>query len=66
MNLYNIITKIIFLILFYSLIKVDSKLGSKISIPIAFAINNLFTYPLIVLLTSILYNSKPNTFFFFM
>jgi len=65
MNLYNIITKIIFIILIYSLIKVDSKHGSKISIPIAFAINNLFTYPLIVLLTSILYNSKPNTFFFF-
>ena len=50
MNLYNIITKIIFIILIYSLIKVDSKHGSKISIPIAFAINNLFTYPLIVLL----------------
>ena len=34
-------------------------------IPIAFSINNLFTYPLIVLLTSILYNSNPSTLYYF-
>lgn len=34
-------------------------------IPIAFALDNLFTYPLIVLLTSILYNSKSSTLYYF-
>ena len=38
---------------------------SNIHIPIAFSINNKFTYPLIVLLTSILYNSKSNTLYYF-
>lgn len=41
------------------------KIYKPISIPVAFAIDNKFTYPLIVLLTSILYNSSPNTFYFF-
>ena len=34
-------------------------------IPIAFSINDNYAYQLIVLLTSILYNSSPNTFFIF-
>lgn len=36
-----------------------------IYIPIAFSIDNSYTYPLIVLLTSILYNSKPRTLYYF-
>ena len=66
MYAFNIISKILFLILFIQIhFKCGSSIHLKISIPIAFAINNLFTYPLIVLLTSILYNSKPSTFYFF-
>jgi len=38
---------------------------STIHIPISFTINNLYTYPLIVLLTSILYNSKKSTLYLF-
>lgn len=34
-------------------------------IPIVFSINDNYAYPLIVLLTSILYNSSPKTFFLF-
>ena len=34
-------------------------------IPIAFSLNNNYVYPLIVLLTSILYNSFPNVYFLF-
>ena len=34
-------------------------------IPIAFAVNNIYSYPLIVLLTSILFNSQKNTFYKF-
>ena len=76
MYLYNIITKVLFLIFFNLLIQIPFNFKFKssihlfpipnlIHIPIAFAINDLFTYPLIVLLTSILYNSKPSTFYFF-
>ena len=39
--------------------------NSIICIPIAFSLGNSYTYPLIVLLTSILYNSKPSTLFYF-
>ena len=34
-------------------------------IPIAFSLNDNYVYPLIVLLTSILYNSFPDTFYLF-
>ena len=37
----------------------------KFNIPIAFSLNNKYVYPLIVSLTSILYNSSPNTFYIF-
>ena len=35
------------------------------NIPIAFSLNNKYVYPLIVLLTSILYNSSSSTFYIF-
>ena len=35
------------------------------NIPIAFSVNKKYAYPLIVSLTSILYNSGPNTFYTF-
>ena len=37
----------------------------KNKIPIAFALNDKYAYPLIVTLTSILYNSSPDTFYIF-
>ena len=46
-------------------LKHKEKPKSGFHIPIAFSINNLFTYPLIVSLTSILYNSKPSTLYYF-
>jgi hypothetical protein len=62
--------QIVFILLnIYSISKSYFKLKQKeksfTHIPIAFSIDNLFTYPLIVLLTSILYNSKPSTFYYF-
>lgn len=70
MNLFYIKYKIYLLIIFiYLLSKIFFKLNQKEKlfnyIPIAFSIDNLFTYPLIVLLTSILYNSKPFTIYYF-
>ena len=55
------------LIFFYLLLEINFKLEPKDKsiIPIAFATDNKFTYPLIVLLTSILYNSKSDTFYYF-
>lgn len=35
------------------------------NIPIAFSLNEKYVYPLIVVLTSILYNSNPDNFFTF-
>ena len=49
----------------YLLSSLYIKLKSNFYIPIAFSIDNKFTYPLIVLLTSILYNSKSNTLYYF-
>lgn len=61
--------KLFMLLFIYLLLKITYKLKSKDkpinNIPIAFAIDNKFTYPLIVLLTSILYNSKSSTFYYF-
>jgi len=58
--------KIFFILLFISLLEIFYFIfKSNVHIPIAFAIDNKFTYPLIVLLTSILYNSKSNTFYYF-
>ena len=37
----------------------------KHNIPIAFSLNDKYLYPLIVSLTSILYNASPNTFYIF-
>ena len=48
---------ILFLLFFY-------KTKTNI-IPIAYALNNEFTLPLIVSLTSILYNRNNNTFYYF-
>ena len=62
--------KILFLLSFIYLqsktyFKLKHKEKSAFHIPIAFSINNLFTYPLIVLLTSILYNSNQSTLYYF-
>jgi len=40
-------------------------LPKKHNIPIAFSLNDKYAYPLIVSLTSILYNASPNTFYIF-
>ena len=58
-KIFLIFLFIYLLAIFYFIFK------SNAHIPIAFAIDNKFTYPLIVLLTSILYNSKSYTFFYF-
>ena len=79
MHLINKKIKILLTLLFIYLlmlfviiyIKISFKTKSKdksnvnMYIPIAFSIDNKFTYPLIVLLTSILYNSKSSTLFYF-
>jgi lipopolysaccharide biosynthesis glycosyltransferase len=52
----------------YKKIIVNIKLNDTIkknAIPIAFSINDTYVYPLIVLLTSILYNSSKKTFYIF-
>ena len=38
---------------------------NKIIIPLAYALNNEFTFPLIVSMTSVLYNANKNTFYIF-
>ena len=45
--------------------KLNPKDNSIIYVPIAFSLDNSYTYPLIVLLTSILYNSKSSTLYYF-
>ena len=56
--------KLIFIIIFFLIIffEVDKK---KNIIPIVFALNNEYTYPLIVTLTSILYNASNTTYYYF-
>ena len=55
------------LLYFYFLLNINFKFKQKdkSAIPIAFSIDNKNTYPLIVLLTSILYNSKSSSFYLF-
>ena len=68
MQFINERTKFIYMLLFiYLLLTITFKLKpkDKLNIPIAFAIDNKFTYPLIVLLTSILFNSKSSTIYYF-
>lgn len=56
--------KLIFIIIFFFVLifEVDKK---KNIIPIVFALNNEYTYPLIVTLTSILYNASNTTYYYF-
>jgi len=63
----KIIIAVILFIFWVSIIsfKLTFKYNPIIYIPIAFSIDNLYTYPLIVLLTSILYNSKSSTLYYF-
>lgn len=63
MNKYKIPIILSFLCLWMIYIEYI-KLNLKV-IPIAFSLNNNYVYPLIVLLTSILYNSLPDVFFRF-
>ena len=53
------------LIILLILITEHNSNTQKKLIPIVFSINDNYAYPLIVLLTSILYNSSPKTFFIF-
>lgn len=64
---YEKIKMFYILLFFYLLIIITFKLKPKDKsiIPVAFAIDDKFTYPLIVLLTSILYNSKSSSFYYF-
>ena len=59
-----IITPII-VIISLSFIFIKFKRNKKHNIPIAFSLNKKYLYPLIVSLTSILYNQGPNTFYTF-
>jgi hypothetical protein len=65
--IYERIKMLYVLLFFYFLLNVTFKFKQKdkSTIPIAFAIINKYTYPLIVLLTSILYNSKSSSFYLF-
>ena len=71
LNLILVITTLI--ILFVALILIilktiritKSNINYKNLIPISFSLNDNYAYPLIVSLTSILYNSPPDTFFIF-
>ena len=64
-NIILIITALITLII--SLFLIYKKYIKKKfhNIPIAFSFSDRYSYPLIVLLTSILYNASPNTFYTF-
>jgi hypothetical protein len=61
------IKNIYILVFFYLILKTTFKIKPKVKsiIPISFATDNKFAYPLIVLLTSILYNSRSITFYYF-
>ena len=62
-NIFYIITFIeIYIILFKFKLNINDNFNK---IPIAFSADNKYAYPLIVLLTSILYNSSPTTFYIF-
>jgi len=64
---YERIIILYILLFFYFLLNINYKFKQKDKsvIPIAFSTDNKFTYPLIVLLTSILYNSKSSSFYLF-
>ena len=72
-NLKTIILTIIFVIFIIAMSLIirkairitNSNKKYKNYIPIAFSLNDNYVYPLIVLLTSILYNSCPDTFYLF-
>ena len=55
----------IIVIISLSFIYIKYKRTKMHNIPIAFSLNKKYAYPLIVSLTSILYNSGPNTFYTF-
>lgn len=64
----NINLKLIFILFSYIFISFHNKTiikKSKNIIPIAFSLNNEYIYPLLVALTSILYNANNNTFYNF-
>ena len=56
---------IILIIGFKRFPKTDNENDNNNSIPIAFSADNKYVYPLIVLLTSILFNAGPTTFYHF-
>lgn len=56
---------VILLVCYLFLIKHLFRNIQKIIIPLAYALNNEFTLPLIVSMTSVLYNANKNTFYYF-
>ena len=58
-------TLLIISLMTFLLIYIKNKSSEKHNIPIAFSLNSKYCYPLIVALTSILFNASPNTFYTF-
>ena len=71
LNIIIVIATLVILFIAFILIIIKAirttkhKISYKNLIPVAFSLNDNYTYPLIVLLTSILYNSAPDTFYVF-
>ena len=63
MNKFKIFSVLLFIILIF--IYQNFGYENLTNIPIAFSLNDNYVYPLIVLLTSILYNSSQNVFYIF-